>query len=172
MHAYDHVGETPVQVLVARHQRRRGARTTLVDMRGRAVAPHAAGMLMDVDRRVVVGPTQRRIDGIHAVGGADDDDVFHANETVKQRNQLGAHADIGLRAALAAAWRDRVQFVHHHDRRAMLHRFFEDTAQIGLGAAMHRAHQLGTIDVEKVRADLVGNRFCQVCFADPWRSVK
>jgi hypothetical protein len=37
---------------------------------------------------------------------------------------------------------------------------------------MHRAHQLGSIDVKKVRADLVGNRLCQVRFADPWRAVK
>ena len=135
----------------------------------------AAGDVGRADEDLAVeaaGPAERRIDGVDAVGGADDDDGIDPLEPVHQRQQLRHRAGVGMRAGLAALGRHGVELVDEDDRRRVMAGLVEHAAQIGFGLAGIGADHVGTVDVVEARVDLVGDRAREMRFAGAGRAVE
>ena len=118
------------------------------------------------------GAAQRLVDGVDAVGGADDDDVLPRLEAVHQREELGDHAALDLTLGLLALGCDRVELVDEDDRGRLLARLLEDLAQPLLGLAVEAPHDLGAVDVEEVHVGLGGDRLGEQRLAGARRPVQ
>ena len=118
------------------------------------------------------GPAERRIDGVDAVGGADDDHGVDALQPVHEREQLRHRAGVGMGAGLAALGRHGVELVDEDDRRRVMAGLVEHAAQVGFGLAGIGADHVGAVDVVEARVDLVGDRARQMRFAGAGRAIE
>ena len=117
-------------------------------------------------------PAQRRIDRLDAIGSPDDDNAFRPLQPVHQRKELGHCAGIGQRAGGTAGRRNCVKLVDKDDGRWAKARFSKDASQVLFGLAAIGSNYLGTIDVEKLGVDLVGDAAGEQGFASARRAVK
>ena len=106
-------------------------------------------------------PQDRGVDHVLAVGGADDDDVFQALDTVDLAEQLrhDRGLDIGADTGAAGA-EDGVHLVEEHDHRGALRGLLpgplENQPDVALGLADELVQQFGALDVEEVGLRLTG----------------
>ncbi len=99
--------------------------------------------------------TKGRIDGVLAVGRADDDDLATAAEAVHQGEQLRDHAAFRLSRHVLALGRDGVDLVDEDYGRRFLLCLLELLPQLLLALPVVLGHDLWTVDAVEVRPRLV-----------------
>ena len=105
---------------------RHGARVDLEDLQPAWRVRHA-----DLDLAIEAArPSQRRIEHLGDVGGADDDHLAARDEAVHQAEQLRDDALLDLADDLGALGRDGVDLVDEEDRRRAARRLLEDLAEL------------------------------------------
>ena len=74
--------------------------------------------------------SQRRVNRVGAVGGADDNHVGTLLEPVHKGKHLGHDTALNLTVGLVALWGDRVDLVDEDDRRGILLGLLKGLAQV------------------------------------------
>jgi len=114
---------------------------------------------------------ERLVDGVDAVGGADDDDAAPVFESVHQGQQLGDDAVLHVGVLVACA-RDGVYLVDEEDGRRVGLGLLEGLAQSLLGLALVLRDDFGARDGVEVGVDFVGDGAGDERLACPRRAVE
>ena len=118
------------------------------------------------------GASQRRVDRLDAVGGADDDHSLRPFQPIHQGQQLRHRAQIGHGPGAPANGSDRVDLVHKDDRRRFDARLAKEFAQVLFRLPGIRADDFGSVDVAEARVNFIGHAAREQRLAGAWRAVK
>src|SRR5208337_5037251 len=118
------------------------------------------------------GPPQGSVDGIDAVGCADNNYLTAFLEAVHHGQELGNDPAFDLPGHLLAPGRDRIELVDEDDRRSVLACLLEDLPEPLLTLAVIFRDDFGAGDRYEVRPALACDCLCDQGLAGTGRSVE
>ena len=101
--------------------------------------------------------TQGRVNGVGAVGGANDDDGRALLQPVHEGQHLTDNATFDFTVGLFTLGRNGINLVNEDNGRGIFFGFFKGLAQVGFRLAGHFGHDLGPVDQKEKGAGFVGH---------------
>ena len=116
--------------------------------------------------------SERRIQDLRDVRGADDNDLAARHEAVHQAQELRHDALLDLAGHFGALGRHGVDLVDEEDRRRAARRFLEDLAELGFALAIELPHDLRAVEVDEMNSAFSRNSPGEQGFSGAGRAVQ